>query len=158
MSSLFFYWKGPKSGISTFSSNYSAQCRGWIIGAENRQKWLYFFLIHLMISSNIKWAVSQRRLLQVKYLGGIQGPLALRRLALRHFFVLLHIPRQNTIWPKHLSRQIFRLWPNAAHRWHFALQDVSHRQSCHLSTPSHLQVPPVWPYCRQAQCGCWFTV
>ena len=38
-------------------------------------------------------------------------------------------------------------------RWHFALQDVSHRQSCHLSTPSHPRVPPEWPYCLQAQCG-----
>ena len=28
-------------------------------------------------------------------------------------------------------------WPTAARRWHFALRDVSHRQSCHLSTPSH---------------------
>ena len=23
-------------------------------------------------------------------------------------------------------------WPTAAHRWHFVLQDVSYRQSCHL--------------------------
>ena len=44
-------------------------------------------------------------------------------------------------------------WPTAACRWHFALQDVSRRQSCNLSTPSYPQVPPVWPYCRQAQCG-----
>ena len=25
-------------------------------------------------------------------------------------------------------------------------------------TPSHPWVPPEWPYCQQAQCGCWFTV
>ena len=25
-------------------------------------------------------------------------------------------------------------------------------------TPSHLWVPPEWPSCQQAQCGCWFTV
>ena len=36
-------------------------------------------------------------------------------------------------------------------RWYFALQDVSRRQSCHLSTLSHPRVP----YCRQAQCGRW---
>ena len=30
-------------------------------------------------------------------------------------------------------------WPNAAHGWHFALQDVSHRQNCHVLTPSHPQ-------------------
>ena len=46
-------------------------------------------------------------------------------------------------------------WPTAARRWQFALRDVSRRQSCHLSTPSHPRVPPVWPYCRQAQCGRW---
>ena len=46
-------------------------------------------------------------------------------------------------------------WPTAARRWQFALQDVSRRQSCHLSTPNHPRVPPVWPYCRQAQCGRW---
>ena len=49
-------------------------------------------------------------------------------------------------------------WPTAARRWQFALRDVSCRQSCHLSTPSHPRVPPGWPYCRQAQCGRWFTV
>ena len=49
-------------------------------------------------------------------------------------------------------------WPTAAHRWHFALRDISCRQKCHLSTPSHSQVPPVWPYCWQAQCEHWFTV
>merc|ERR1711971_1197904 len=27
--------------------------------------------------------------------------------------------------------------PTAAHRWQFALRDVSHRQSCFLSTPNH---------------------
>ena len=46
-------------------------------------------------------------------------------------------------------------WPTAARRWQFALRDVSCRQSCHLSTPSHPRVPPGWPYCRQAQCGRW---
>ena len=46
-------------------------------------------------------------------------------------------------------------WPTAARWWHFSLRDVSHRQSCHLSTPSHPQVPLAWPYCRQAQCRCW---
>ena len=49
-------------------------------------------------------------------------------------------------------------FPTAARRWHFALQDVSHRQSCHLSTPSHPLVPPVWPYCCQAQCGLWLSL
>ena len=33
-------------------------------------------------------------------------------------------------------------WPTAARRWHFVLWDVSRRQSCHLSTPSHPRVPP----------------
>ena len=46
-------------------------------------------------------------------------------------------------------------WPTAARRWQFALRDVSRRQSCHLSTPNHPRVPPVWPYCWQAQCGRW---
>ena len=41
---------------------------------------------------------------------------------------------------------------------HSIKSHVSRRQSCHLSTPSHPRVPPVWPYCRWAQCGCWFTV
>ena len=31
-------------------------------------------------------------------------------------------------------------------------------QSCHLSTPNHPRVPPVWPYCRQAQCGRWHSL
>ena len=46
-------------------------------------------------------------------------------------------------------------WPTAACRWHFALRDVSRRQSCHLSASSHLRVPPVWQYSQQAQCGGW---
>ena len=48
-------------------------------------------------------------------------------------------------------------FPTAARQWHFVLQDVSHRQSCHLSTPSHPLVP-VWPYCWQAQCGLWHSL
>ena len=48
--------------------------------------------------------------------------------------------------------------PTSARQRHFALWYVSHRQSCHLSTPSRPWVPPVWPYCSQAQCGYWFTV
>ena len=49
-------------------------------------------------------------------------------------------------------------WHTAARQWQFALRDLSCRQKCHLSTPSHPRVPPGWPYCRQAQCGRWFTV
>ena len=49
-------------------------------------------------------------------------------------------------------------WPTAACRWYFALRGLSCRQSYHLSTPSHPWDPPGWPYCRQAQCGSWFTV
>ena len=36
-------------------------------------------------------------------------------------------------------------WPTATRRCRFALHDVSCRQSWHLSTPSHLRVPPEWP-------------
>ena len=60
--------------------------------------------------------------------------------------------------PTTLHTQYETQRPTTAHRWHFALRDVSYRQSCHLSTPSHPQVPPVWPYRWQAQFGCWFTV
>ena len=49
-------------------------------------------------------------------------------------------------------------WPTAARRCHFVLRDVSCMQSWHLSTPSHLQVPPEWPYCQQTKCGRWFSV
>ena len=38
------------------------------------------------------------------------------------------------------------------------LRDLSCRQSWHLSTPSHPQIPPEWPSCWQAQCRHWFTV
>jgi hypothetical protein len=34
-------------------------------------------------------------------------------------------------------------WPTAARQWHFALWEVSCRQSCHFSTPSHPRIPPV---------------
>ena len=49
--------------------------------------------------------------------------------------------------------QHFTQWNPVTHCC--SLRDVSCRQSCHLSTPSHPRVPPVWPYCRQAQCGRW---
>ena len=32
------------------------------------------------------------------------------------------------------------------------------RQIWHLLKPSHPPVPLVWPYCRQAQCGCWCSL
>ena len=47
-------------------------------------------------------------------------------------------------------------WPTAARRWHFVLRDVSCRQSCHLSTPSHPIA--VQPYLRQFQWGCWHSL
>ena len=37
-------------------------------------------------------------------------------------------------------------WPTAARQWHFMLRDVSRRQSCHLSTPSHPRVPPPFSF------------
>ena len=37
--------------------------------------------------------------------------------------------------------------PTAACRCHYALWDVSCRQSWHLLTPSHPRVPREWPYC-----------
>ena len=49
-------------------------------------------------------------------------------------------------------------WPTAARRCHFALWDLSRRQSWHFSTPSHPTVPSLWTYCQQAQFGCWFNV
>ena len=125
-------------------------------------------MIHLMISSNIKWAVSQRRLLQVKYLGGIQGPLALRRLALRHFFVLLHIPRHNTIWPKHLSTRIFRLCRGDTVQYHGGLQSRELGQATVLLlslTPrqvssSHPCQQMVWLYWLQDRDSMpnWYTI
>ena len=51
--------------------------------------------------------------------------------------VLVHYQTSYNI--AHTQKKIQR--PTAAHQWHFALQDVSHRQSWHLSTPSHPQVP-----------------
>ena len=35
-------------------------------------------------------------------------------------------------------------WPTTACRWHFALLDVSCRQSCHLSKPSPPWIPQIW--------------
>ena len=43
-------------------------------------------------------------------------------------------------------------WPTAARWCHFALRDVSCRQSWHLLTPSHPWVPPEWPPCQKAHC------
>jgi hypothetical protein len=44
----------------------------------------------------------------------------------------------------------------AARRWHFGMYPAGKVAiSQHLATPGF---PLVWPYCQQAQCGCWFTV
>ena len=43
-------------------------------------------------------------------------------------------------------------WPTAARRCHFGLWDVSCRQSWHLLTPSHPQVPPEWPVWMVVHC------
>ena len=70
-------------------------------------------------------------------------------------------PRKNNCVPTELDVSISAnetQWPTAARRWHFALRNVSHKQSCHLLTPSHPQVPLVWPYCPQAQCGRWHSL
>ena len=59
------------------------------------------------------------------------------------------MPNWHTInHPRTLHTHNETQWPTATCRWHIALQDVSHRQNCHLLTPSHPWVPPVWPYCR----------
>ena len=48
-------------------------------------------------------------------------------------------------------------WPIATRQWHFVLGDLTRRQSCHLLTANPPpRVPLVQPYCRQAQCECWF--
>ena len=46
-------------------------------------------------------------------------------------------------------------WPPAARRWHLALWDVSQSK---VVIAWHPQVPWVWPYCRQAQCGHWHSL
>ena len=66
-------------------------------------------------------------------------------------------PRQHMVWLYKLQdRDSIHIWytilqhfthneiecPTAACRWYFALQDVSPKQSCHLSTPSNNWVPP----------------
>ena len=116
----------------------------------------------------------------IQYHGGLrsrelgQAPMLLVFLTPRQ--ALSSHPRQQMVWlywlqdrdsmpnwytinhPTTLHTHNETQWPTAARRWQFALQDVSCRQGCHLLTPSHPQVPPEWPYCRQAQCGRWFTV
>ena len=53
------------------------------------------------------------------------------------------IPNWYTInHPTALHTQNETQWPTAARRWHFALRDVSRKQSYHFLTPSHSQVPP----------------
>ena len=69
------------------------------------------------------------------------------------FSRILNLRIHNTILQHFTYNEI--QWPTAASRWQFALRDVSRRQSCHLLTPNFPRVPPVWPYCRQAQCVRW---
>ena len=59
---------------------------------------------------------------------------------------------------QHFTTHNETLWPTTACPCYFLLRDVSFRQSWHLSTTCHPQVPPEWPYCQQAQCKHWFTV
>ena len=72
---------------------------------------------------------------KMQYPGGLLS----RELGQAPMLLVFLTPRQAL--SSHPHQQM--VWPTAAHRWHFVLQDVSCQQSCHLLTPIYPRFTPV---------------